>query len=306
MAGRRQIVDPPSFTPIPYGLLSTVEWPVTTDVHWQNGVTWQSICAVSGVGSSTYDECIAVTGVGGAPPPPNDLAADVEMQWRGATAFTVYTEFDCSPVGNAQAQIAAERALAMEEPWQVEYAFWTGLVDSQTVAFPHLAANAQVLDADGILIQSPAVTGAGAVVGDNTSVELQFGLLEAALANCYKGVGVIHVPQFVVPILDDKNIIRTVGPVMKTMNGNKVAVGAGYPGTGPDGSERGGNSVWMYATGSVFGYRSDVRVRAPQGAQALDRSTNTMKMIAERTYVLGWDCCHFAVTATLGDEGVVV
>jgi hypothetical protein len=87
---------------------------------------------------------------------------------------------------------------------------------------------------------------------------------------------------------------------MTTKNGNKVAIGGGYPGSGPDGAPRAANTTWLYATGNVFGYRSNVRVRAPQGAESIDRSNNTIKMIAERTYVLGWDCCHFAVQAFLG------
>jgi hypothetical protein len=54
----------------------------------------------------------------------------------------------------------------------------------------------------------------------------------------------------------------------------------------------------MYATGAVFYFRGDVMVN-PR-AESLDRSVNTVKMIAERTYVLGWDCCHFAVQTSLG------
>jgi hypothetical protein len=94
--------------------------------------------------------------------------------------------------------------------------------------------------------------------------------------------------------------VRKQGPLLYTANGNKVAVGAGYPGSGADGSARTSNSATIFATGNVFGFRSDVRIRAPQGAAAMDRSTNTMKMIAERTYVLAWDCCHLAANVVLG------
>jgi hypothetical protein len=127
------------------------------------------------------------------------------------------------------------------------------------------------------------------------------GLLEQGLANCYNGVGVIHIPELLVPTFDSWKLLKQVGPQLYTTNGNKVAVGAGYPGTAPDGTARAGNTCWMYATGNVFGYRSQVRVRAPQTSpSSLERSTNTRKMIAERTYVLGWDCCHFSVQVSLG------
>lgn len=306
MANFRQIVDPPSFTPLPFGLWTVVETPPLPD-HWQQGITYEPMCGISvtGVGALTYDECIVVSGAGGGLVAPPDFTNNMTQSPRGAQPFTTYAEFDCATVGLQNAQVLAERALAMVEPWQVERAFWTGLAGGQTVVFPHLAANAQVLDATGILLQSAAVQVTGAssvgVSGDLYNIETALGLLEAALANCYDGVGVIHVPQLLLPTLDAWGVIRQQGAVMKTLNGNKVAVGAGYPGTGPDGASRLGNMCWMYATGNVFGFRSDVRVRAPDtSAASLDRSTNTRKMIAERTYVLGWDCCHFAVQTALG------
>lgn len=307
MANFRQIVDPPSFTPLGFGLLSAMELPTPMPDHWQQGITYEPTCGinVSGVGGLTYDECLVVTGVGFAPPAPPDFANNFTQAPRGALPFTTYAEFDCATVGLQDAQGTAERALSMAEPWQVERAFWTGLAGGQPVVYPHLASFAQVSDATGILLQTAAVNVTGVnsvgVVGDLVNVETALGLLEAALANCYNGVGVIHVPQLLVPTMDAWGIIKQQGAVMKTLNGNKVAIGAGYPGSGPDGVARAGNSCWMYATGNVFGFRSDVRVRAPDNSAAsLDRATNTRKMIAERTYVIGWDCCHFAVQTAIG------
>jgi hypothetical protein len=286
-----------------------METPTPAPDHWQQGITYEPTCSSSTtfLGALTYDECLVVTGVGAAPPAPPDFSNNITAATRGAQPFTTYVEFDCSTVGLQDAQGIAERALAMAEPWQVERAFWTGLAGGQPVVYPHLAATAQVLDVTGIVLQTAAtnvaVTGVGSVsvTGDLLNIETALGLLEAALANCYGGVGVIHVPQLLVPTLDAWGIIRQQGAVMKTLNGNKVAIGAGYPGSGPDGAARSGNSCWMYATGNVFGFRSDVRVRAPDSSAAsLDRATNTRKMIAERTYVIGWDCCLFAVQTAMG------
>jgi hypothetical protein len=283
-----------------------MEMPTPQPTHWAQGVTYSPMCGANTLGGLIYDECLVVTGVGGAPPPPTDMTTNqVQSSPRGAQPFTTFVEFDCSTVGNETAQASAEQALAMAEPWQVERAFWSGLAGGQPVVYPHLAANAQLVDATGILLQTAAVNVTGAssvgVVGDLINVETALGLLEQALGNCYNGVGVIHVPELLLPTMDAWGIVRQQGPIMKTLNGNKVAVGAGYPGTGPDGSARAGNTCWMYATGNVFGYRSDVRVRAPgNAASSLDRATNTRRMIAERTYVIGWDCCHFAVQTALG------
>ena len=54
---------------------------------------------------------------------------------------------------------------------------------------------------------------------------------------------------------------------------------------------------WIYATPPVFGYRSDVRTFERE--TTLDRSVNTVKAVAERNYLLGYDCCLVAVPVSL-------
>jgi hypothetical protein len=301
VAGPRQIIDPPAFTPSPYGLLTTVEFPPTDGVHWENGVTYQPTC---GDAVSTYDECITITGVGGAPPPQSTFNVNtITVAPRGATPFTVMVEFDCSAVGNNEARKTAETAMAGNETWQVENSFWTGLAGTGTsgpyqVVWPHLAANAQLLDAQGILLQTSAVSVTG-VPTDTLNMVEALGLLEGALANCYNGVGVIHVPQHALATLDAWGLAHKNGPVLTTLAGNKIAAGNGYPGTSPAGATRAQDKTWLYATGAVFCLRSDITIRASD-TQSFDKQKNTIKMIAERRYVLGWDCCHFAVQAGLG------
>lgn len=297
--GPRQIVDPPSFTPTPYGLLTVVQWPDSGDVHWRNGITYQPQCGMPA--TSTYDECISVTGAGAAPPPPPPTinTNTVVRTLRGATPFTVLAEFDCAAVGNDQAREIAKTALAATESWQVERSFWTGISGGQSVVFPHLAANAVINDpnqAVTIMMQSAAVIVTGGALLNATEA---LGALEGALADVYNGVGVIHVPQRAVAALDAYGLIRTQGPVMKTLNGNLVAVGAGYPGTSPTGAAPSADTGWFYATGAIMAYRGQLVVRA-NDTQAFDRSENTRRLIAERTYLLGWDCGHFAVQAALG------
>lgn len=307
MAGPRQIVDPPTFTPHRYGLLSVVQTPTPRDSHWQNGVTWSASCLLDGHGDATYDECIATTGSpDGDVPEPSPKTANVEHVLHGATPFTPYVRFDCATVGNAEAQRIATDALAQTESFQVERTFWTGLVDGSTLAFPHLASTVQVLDAgDGAVLQlvsSPVVTGAA------VDVATGLGLLEEALADCYGGVGVIHVPIKLLPTLQAHQLVepvsgRNVGTgqfdrQLQTLAGNLVAVGAGYPGTGPDGTDPGDDAAWMFATGPIFMYRSNVKVNP--FASTVNRENNTIEMIAERTYVLGYDCCVHAIQVELG------
>lgn len=305
MGGPRQIVDSPAFTPSRFGLLSVVQTPSARDGHWQNGITWSSYCPEN-MGDTTYDECIAITGAPeGAVPEPLTKTANVDHVMRGATPFTVYTRFDCSPVGNEEAQRIATAALGQVEEWQVERTFWTGLVDGRTLMFPHLAASAQVVDNDGIILQPTTST---AVTGVAVDVATGLGRLEQALADCYGGRGVVHVPLEALATLDAHTLLRPVGGrdassgqfgrQLETLAGNLVAVGAGYPGTGPTGVDPGTTTTWLYATGPVFMYRSSVKVNP--FSSTVDRNNNTIEMLAERTYVLGFDCCLHAVQVTLG------
>lgn len=296
MAGPRLIVNAPTFTPSPYGLLSVAQQ-VNTDgtPHWQNGITWQSRC-LSPMGRSTYDECIAVTGTGGPPPDPNPKTEVLDLTLRGATPFTAYAKFDCALVGMDEALKIATDALAQSEPWQVERAFWTGLVDGRVIAFPHLAANADVFDAQSVKLQSTAsLVATGAALDAVTAL----GLLESALADCYNGVGVIHIPVKLLPTLQFHNLVTAQNGKLRTLNGNLVAVGGGYPSTSPSGVPSATGEAWMYATGAVFMYRGSVQVPTDR-VSSINRASNTREMIAERTYVIGWDCCHHAILVDIG------
>lgn len=289
MAGARQIVDPPTFTSLPYGLWDAAQKPSIDNPHWQQGVTWIERCPTGG---TTYDECLSVTGTG-APPEPAAKTDNVDQTFRGATPFTVVAEFDCSPVGLNDAATVAADALARVEQQQVEAAFWTGTAGGQTLVFPHLAADTEVLDAQDIVLQpvaTPVVTGADAVRA--------LGELEAELASCYAGQGVIHVPRSVLPVLAAWDLIVERDGRLFTRAGNLVVVGGGYTGTGPDGAAPAAGSAWIYATGAVFGYRGEVQMTSPR--DSIDRAANTLRMIAERTYVLGFECCLLAAHLFVG------
>lgn len=295
MAGPRLIVNPPAFTPSPYGLLSVAQQVTPDGPHWQNGVTWQASCP-SPLSRSTYDECIAVTGSGESPPEPAAKTDNVDLGYRGATPFTVYAKFDCSLSGMDDALKIATNALAQGESWHVERSFWTGLADGRVVVFPHLASDAELLDPQGTELQSPAAI---VVTGAAVDVATGLGLLESALADCYNGVGVIHVPVKLLPTLQAWGLVTAQNGKLRTLNGNLVAAGGGYPGTSPSGATSPAGEAWMYATGAVFMYRGDVQIPSDK-VSSINRTTNTREMIAERTYVLGWDCCHHAVLVDLG------
>lgn len=285
----RQLIDLPSvFTPLPYGLWDTIQHPSDEGVHWQQGITWVERCPD---GDTTYDECLSVTGTG-APPEPPAKTANVTQTSRGALPFTVYAEFECSPVGLGDAETVASDALARVEQQQMEAAFWTGSAGGQPVVFPHLGAAVEVLDGEIVLqpVASPVVTGADIVHA--------LGALEQELADCYSGQGLIHVPRSVLPTLAAWNLIEERDGRLYTTAGNLVVAGTGYTGSGPDGAAAADGTAWIYATGAAWGYRSDPYVSRLR--DSLDRSSNTLRMLAERTYVIAFECCLLAAHIVLG------
>lgn len=297
MAGARQIIDGPGFVALPNALWDAAQHPEPGGPHWQQGVTWEEWC---GGGGTVMDECIAVTSTGGSPAPQASMTGTVSQTNRGATAFTVYSEFDCSPVGQASVDNQAETALLRTEAYQVSRAFWTGTAGATaggavTTVWPHLAANTTLDDPQGIRLQtaaSPLVTG-----GDDSAVVL--GALEAQLAACYGGEGVIHIPYAALPSFVSRMLVRPGDDGrLRTTAGNLVVAGQGYSGSGPDGSGPTAGTSWIYATGAMFAYRSDVFVRDFPGT--LDRTKNTVKKLASRTYLFGFECCHLAALVNLG------
>lgn len=295
MSNLRTYVEPPTFTPLPFGLLTSLATEIRSpgDPHWELGVTYEPLC---GVGSSTYSKCVSVTGSGTAPAPnPPSKAATNTLSSRGATPFAPFVEVDCSAPGFwDRAEDTAEAALTRVEQFQVERTFWTGLANGVTVAFPHLAASSAVTDENGVVLQTAVTQVTGGAVLD---VIEGIGLLEAALAGCYEGVGVLHVPRALAPAMAFGMLLIREGSRYRTPNGNIVVLGAGYTGSSPDGVVTPG-SQWVYATGMPFIYRS--RPRVLQVGQSIDRGKNTVKAIAERTYVIGWDCCHFGARISTG------
>lgn len=295
-SGPRVHVAPPTFTSLPFGLLNALATEVRSpvDQHWRTGVTWRSLCAQA---DTTFDECFAVSGTAGAaPPPPGPKSETAEIEYRGATPFTVYVEIDCSAPGFwDDAQNLTEQAFARAEEHEIETAFWTGLANGRRVVFPHLAANVEILDNRGITLQTAAT-----VIATGTPGLLEgLGELEGALADCYHGVGYIHVPREVIPFLADRMNLIQEGPRYRTPNGNVVVPGSGYANTSPAGVAAAEDTAWIYATGGIFIYRSAIDTTPP--ISTLDRSSNLVSVIAERTYVVGFECCHLAVNVSLGE-----
>jgi hypothetical protein len=288
----------PRFTPLRFGLLSAAEVIDSPDPHWQAGVKmYPDPC---GPDQSVVVHCVA----GG---PATGIAKTPTVTGMPATAaepFTIYAFTDCAPVGYGDnlddLKAKTSRALERGESRAVERAFWTGNATFGGVVLPHLAEDTAVLaNADGALsveLQSAAVVVSGVPLG----VVEAFGLLEGALAACYGGEGVIHVPAQAVPYLAHFNLATAQGPQLRTLAGHKVAVYSSNSKTGPAGTDAAAGRGWIYATGAVVARRSQEKPRGVSPGDFVGKSKNDTVYIVERTYVIDWDCCHLAAEVLLG------
>lgn len=288
-----QYVKAPIATPLPYGLMSVVQMPTDEmdNPHWKNGIQYQR--ATCRPAESTIAQCPVVTGFGKDP-------TVTGVQTKGAMPFTVYSSITCSPVGGfwEEAEQRTIQGLTDGEARAVERVFWTGNIDhpSGEEIFPHLAHDADVISPDGIVLLQPA---ASVITTGAVDIVEAIGRLESRLADCYGGIGVIHATRDMISHMSANYLLKEKGQQLQTMGGTPVAFGAGYTGIGPDDTEPPTGVTWIYATGAISLRRSEITVTSNR-VQGLDRSINTLQLFAERTYVISWDCCLFAIPVSMG------
>lgn len=292
----------PLFTPALYGLLDTASELPQLPPHWQQGLTWEPLCPDS---FATWSECLVRLAESDVPVRPADTEPDPTLptpkdestfhRIHGALPFTAVAEVHCSPTaGPEQIRRMASQALIRSEQRQVESVFWTGDAAGQQVVWPHLASDIDLVEpeAGGAVLQETATV----VAANALPAKIALAQLETALGACYDGIGTIHMPYGLLNYFAAEDLITTQAGLARTKLGNKIVAGRGYPGTGPSGGTD-PDVNWIFATGSVFYKRGEIF--QPDTVQSLDRQRNTVKAQAERTYVIGWDCCLLAIQVDL-------
>lgn len=292
---------PDLFEPDLYGLTTAIRWLTPLGPHWQGGIQYDADCTEVSV---TTLSCIS-----GAPDPLSSKVATWVKRVRGARPFTVFGEVDCSVADGDWWETGATRALRAltnSGPSQVERTFWTGNSNSgSALVYPNLTAigpsfgDPPPLGVGRIQLQPVA----DLIISGGTPLDIVEGLgrLESAFADCYDGRGVVHVPAVLAAALSAQNLCYIAGGKLYTYCGNQVVIGAGYPGTfGPGGVTAPAGSAWMWMTSPIFGIRGTPK--EPTRVESFDRNVNTLKMIAEQTFLLGWHCCRVGVLVTTGGE----
>lgn len=172
--------------------------------------------------------------------------------------FTVYTYNNDAVIGHtlAEHQANAVQRLVATEQRSVEEYLWSSLV-ANSVSTTDLTA------------YSPGVV---------------LGYLEQVLAENYGGQGVIHMSRLASTFLWE--YLQVQGGRLVTKLGTPVVAGAGY-----DNLVAPIDEFTMFASGPVVIYRGDVDTRE----NAVDKAINEVSIIAQRDYVLGWDCVAYGV-----------
>lgn len=282
-----------------YGLLDNVTW-LTPDGkgHWQAGMQYDADCPAADV---TVSAC--------HPSQPAEVtpkSTTWEHMTRGAQAFTVYDHYECSAPGRGlnldaldQGRTKALWALAASAQRTAERVFWTGDLSPATTGtiYPNLVTQDEVLDSSNRIVIQPS----GSLITGGLDVVEGLGRLEDAMSDCYRGRAWIHVPVILVSSLAAKGLIVERSGKLYTWAGNRIIIGCGYADeVGPDGVANAAGVTQMWATSPVFGLKSSPRAFGP--VESLDRTDNTLKYIAEQTYLLAWHCCLIGVTVTIGGE----
>lgn len=285
---------PELFQASPHSLVENVTWVPPTDKHWVGGIQYDTDCTDADVTSSP---CIS-----GAPDSSAlTKSATFSQVTRGSRAFTVYAEVDCTPDRQFwdSAEQSAKRALTVSAPDQIEQTFWTGSSGAGAPIFPNLTTTGPIYDSTGDILLQPSST---IISGQPLDLVEGIGRLEEAFHDCYHGLGVIHAPVVLSTDFARRGMYEHgPGNTLVTSMGNRIVFGTGYPiNVGSGGVAPPLGSAWVFMTSPVFGIRGPVRTFRRE--ESFDRGVNTLKMIAEQTIVLGWECCLAGVLLTVGGD----
>lgn len=243
-----------------FGLFDAAPPETSADSAWLTGVTWESpACSRASYGQ---DPCLVDGGEIGADGWTwSDEDLDYLCRWNpGYKPIEVYMyapHFGSEGSnGDVRGRQALNAALQLAEQNAVERFLWAEL----TTAVSSLPT----------AVASPKAA---------------LGMVEQLLAEGYGAQGVIHVNRFGATLLEP-NLERD-GSKLTTKLGTTVVAGGGYAETGATVTVP--TAVPIIGTGALRILRGPLN----NDAMAFDQERNGWNIVAQRTYVVGWDC--FAV-----------
>jgi hypothetical protein len=244
--------------------------------RWECGIQYEALT------------CANPEGWQGACPPevPDDKAATLTLPLVQGDPFTVLLGINCKLTGYTLEQFRSivTNAFVACEQRRVEEIFWTGSMGNN----PHLADPSTVIVPPGATVDAPLSITAGVAA------------LESYLGSNYCGDGILHAPRGLGAFAARSMLIQGPQNRLTTPLGTRWAFGDGYAvNTGPDGVEAPPGVAWIYATGGVNIWRSEVYINPDELVYAFNRATNEVEMFAERNYVITYECASAAVPVSI-------
>lgn len=193
--------------------------------------------------------------------------------------FGVYTSYTCSIVGMdyAEASRRVRTRMQLKAQRAAEKRLWQG---GNAPGLPGIT---------GLLRGSTALTAASCPL-------VAIATLEQALADNGIVGGMIHARPYMSAYLSNNHVLEPRGRGWQTKLGTPVVFGQGYDGTGPNGEAVSSTVEYMYATGRVVIWQDSEVMVPPESV--LNRSNNTLSLIAETVMAMTIECGKWSVAVT--------
>jgi hypothetical protein len=198
--------------------------------------------------------------------------------------FVVYSTILCGSVGFTQAEfnaMAVSRLLSVEQTI-VEQVFSSGDVGQA----PSLANN----------VPAATIIATGGVTAIEVVSELENAMY---CTSQYGPPAYLHMPIAVINDLMSEHLLTWDGTRWRTPMGSIVSAGC-YSNLDPAGAAAADGTFWIYATGQTAIWRSpDSEIQVIPVEGTLDRVTNQQMILAEREYVVTFECASYAKAVVL-------
>lgn len=255
-----------------YGLLQAAVGPLELPTHARIGGL-QYVNEICGEGFGYEVECVDAL---------DAKTFDLGLEVVTGVPFVVYSTILCGSVGFTQDEfnaMAASRLMSVEQTI-VEQVFSSGDFGQA----PSLANN------------TPAAT--VIATGGVSAVDVISELENAIYCTSQYGPNAfLHMPIAVINELASQHLLTWDGTRWRTPMGSIVSAGC-YSNLSPVGVAPADGTFWVYATGQTAIWRSSDIFVAPV-AGTLDRTTNQQLILAEREYVVTFECDAYAKAVVL-------
>jgi hypothetical protein len=240
------------------------------------------------------------------PAAPRDKEPTLEFPLVEGIPFTVLLGVTCPLVGYRLEEFERRVRNAFElcEQRTVEEIFWSGSVEDpvEDPANPgaRIPLGNNSLSSTDPLNPSDCAVPEGVTVDSPLTITGGVAAIEDYMGSNYCGTPVIHSGRAVAAYAAAQNLVVGAVGRQTTPLGSRWAFGGGYAvNTGPDGTPAPDGVAWLYGTGQVNIWRSEIWINPDDLRYAFNTRTNDVLVFAERKYVITTECACIAVPVSV-------